>query len=314
MKDRCRVRLVRQPCRQVVLLPGRVNRSISASADAATPTTNDSAPSSWTCWASRSRLLELGGRAVVIFSTFSLGWSARNTPAPARVAHAPSPGQHAVSTYGHSAYWRPYHRGDNRCARRGTCRTGEKHESGKPSPSIARRRGRAHCHDRCTTGVGGELRFEHSGVPDGTHPCDATTASQCIANNGLQSYFFSAVETAQATATRSTCTFDYEPVTDVSCSERTISTGADVLVFDSTYASGFWAWTYCPGASAKLGADPNMSCTPQALKYDPPTPQPTIPSPSATTLPATNLAIRSACVTAATRRPVSSRTQQQAGC
>ena len=100
------------------------------------------------------------------------------------------------------------------------------------------------------------------------HACDGTTGSQCIANNGLHSYFLSVVETNQATATRSTCTFDYEPVLDVSCSERTISTGADLLVLDSTYFTSFWAWTYCPSASAKLGADPNMSCTPQALKYD----------------------------------------------
>lgn len=47
--------------------------------------------------------------------------------------------------------------------------------------------------------------------------CDATTGPQCIANNGLHSYFLSAVEPNQATATRSTCTSDRHSSDTASC-------------------------------------------------------------------------------------------------
>lgn len=100
------------------------------------------------------------------------------------------------------------------------------------------------------------------------HACDTTTSSQCIANNGLHSYFLSTVEANQAAATRYACSSVYEPVYEVSCSEGTSSTNVDVVVYDGLYGTGFWGWTACASTASYGGSDPNRYCFPQVLKYD----------------------------------------------
>jgi len=85
------------------------------------------------------------------------------------------------------------------------------------------------------------------------HPCDTDAWSQCIANNGLHTYYLGNVEPNQAAATRATCTQDYDPVLDVACSERTSSTNADVWVNDAAYMNGAWAWTACTAALRRSG-------------------------------------------------------------
>ena len=101
-----------------------------------------------------------------------------------------------------------------------------------------------------------------------THPCDSHPESQCIANNGLHSYYLGNVEPNQAAATRATCAQDYDPVTNVTCSELTSSTNADVWVNDAVYATRAWAWTACTTAASYGGADPRRWCVPQAIRYN----------------------------------------------
>lgn len=101
-----------------------------------------------------------------------------------------------------------------------------------------------------------------------SHPCDSDEDSECVANNGLHSYYLGNVEPNQAAATRDTCADDYEPVYDVSCSESTSSTNVDVWVNDGEYSSTAWAWTACTSAASYGGADPRRWCRPQAIRYN----------------------------------------------
>jgi predicted Zn-dependent protease len=102
------------------------------------------------------------------------------------------------------------------------------------------------------------------------HHCDATTASQCIADNGTHIVFISASNTARtAAATRWVMTNVYEPVPDITTSETADSRRADLIVQAGNFGlNGIWAWTACSGNATFGGADPNRYCRPQNLNYN----------------------------------------------
>jgi len=101
-----------------------------------------------------------------------------------------------------------------------------------------------------------------------SHPCDSHVESQCVANNGLHSYYLDLVAANQAAATRATCTQDLEPVREVSCSERTSITNVDVIVNDAVYSQRAWAWTACSSTATYGGSDPRRWCMPQFIRYN----------------------------------------------
>lgn len=61
----------------------------------------------------------------------------------------------------------------------------------------------------------------------------------------------------------------YDAVTDVLTDELSSSSGADVIVMDAfTNLMGVTAWTECADGTTTVGADPNVYCRPQWLRYD----------------------------------------------
>lgn len=100
------------------------------------------------------------------------------------------------------------------------------------------------------------------------HACDDTSASQCIANNGTHWWYPSGLQTNQLSATRYASDSVYDPVADVDTVERADSSNVDLLAFDSTYSSVYWAWTRCQTGAAVQGVDPNRWCRPQELRYN----------------------------------------------
>jgi hypothetical protein len=102
----------------------------------------------------------------------------------------------------------------------------------------------------------------------GAHDCDTSFSSQCIADNGLHTYYFSSVHSQRKSYTNYACTSEYNPLIDVECSERLSSAGADVWVYDTQYGSQYWAWTACYATATYGGTNPRKWCRPQALRWD----------------------------------------------
>lgn len=100
------------------------------------------------------------------------------------------------------------------------------------------------------------------------HACDDTMASQCIANNGTHWWFPTNLQGNQLVASRYASDSVFDPVADVDTVERSDNVNVDLLVYDSTYVSGFWAWTRCQTGATPQGTDPNKWCRPQELRYN----------------------------------------------
>ena len=101
-----------------------------------------------------------------------------------------------------------------------------------------------------------------------SHACDSSVSSQCVANNGNHWWYPSALTTNLLSATRYASNSVYDPVTDVDTVEMTSSSNVDLIVYDSNYGSGYWAWTACSSSATYGGSDPDRWCRPQLLKYD----------------------------------------------
>jgi hypothetical protein len=92
--------------------------------------------------------------------------------------------------------------------------------------------------------------------------------SNCIANNYTHGVYFANLETAQASATDLSLTYDYNP-TDLLAFQETSVGVADAKAFDYAYGmNGWWGWVICPSSSAKGGSNPNVWCKPQELRYN----------------------------------------------
>jgi len=101
------------------------------------------------------------------------------------------------------------------------------------------------------------------------HPCDADDFSQCIANNGLHSWYPDGLEYNQLSATRYASNWVYDPVTDVDTTEVSSASGVDLIVRDWTYNNvDAWAWVQCDAVATYGGTDPHRWCRPQVLRYD----------------------------------------------
>ena len=100
------------------------------------------------------------------------------------------------------------------------------------------------------------------------HVCDATSASQCIANDGTHTVFDNGLDSAWRAALNNAIVVQYDPVTDVSAAWVTSGT-PDVYATRGTYGiNGLWGWTECAATAAYGGSDPNRWCRPQWAKFN----------------------------------------------
>lgn len=103
------------------------------------------------------------------------------------------------------------------------------------------------------------------------HPCDTTTASQCVANNGVHSVWFGL---PAGSAMRSPTLFAmdvYDGVADVSTSEDVSCCGsnADAWVVEADLGNtGWWAYGSCWTTATYGGTDPDRWCRPQRIYYN----------------------------------------------
>ena len=107
---------------------------------------------------------------------------------------------------------------------------------------------------------------------DWNHTCDSTYASQCMGwwVNGYQEFVLYAVNAPQAEATRYACTYIFNPVTNLECTEPPTTPVFGVDVYDESYGTIYYAWTACASVATMGGssASHTRSCVPQQLRYD----------------------------------------------
>ena len=100
------------------------------------------------------------------------------------------------------------------------------------------------------------------------HPCDATLAAQCVANNGTHTVYKSQFLSANMVAATNHGITQANNLTYVSAYDVGTS-NADVTVSQGHYGnSGWWAYTRCVSGSAYGGADPYRWCRPQEIRYN----------------------------------------------
>jgi predicted Zn-dependent protease len=99
------------------------------------------------------------------------------------------------------------------------------------------------------------------------HPCDTTTASQCVANNAYHSVYDFNLGSAWTTAVADAIG-KYNAMAPI----QVVWDGdsdADVLAIEGSYGlNGLWGWTYCSSTAAEGGVDPDAWCRPQWMSLN----------------------------------------------
>ncbi len=100
------------------------------------------------------------------------------------------------------------------------------------------------------------------------HPCDYSTSSQCVADNGSHLVYLTMLSTDPmyiATTNR----FPTYNATDVHMQTVTSASGADVWVLNGNYGdTTWWAYGACSTTATFGGSDPDRWCRPQDIFYN----------------------------------------------
>jgi len=107
---------------------------------------------------------------------------------------------------------------------------------------------------------------------DWDHTCDATLASQCLANNYVHTIYFSDFSSSLKSDAVAMINEQYEP-TDLDTTVLASDPGqnVDVRAYDGYYGSnGAWAWTQCDPNATYGGDSSNHTryCRPQLIFYN----------------------------------------------
>ena len=101
-----------------------------------------------------------------------------------------------------------------------------------------------------------------------THPCDTTTSSQCVANNGSHIIYMGSALNVMRAATEDAIAL-FTLVDSLVVFDTTDTTAMDVSFIEGNYGdTSYWAYGKCSLTASYGGADPDRWCRPQIVVYN----------------------------------------------